>query len=110
MVLRDDTLVCIMTNMRAYSISPLFCCLELCGFILLYISTILGVDIPTSFTCIARPLTLDIGFVLVVSNIVAKNFRVYRIFHNIYVAKRVIKDSHLLKIAGSFLFGNLVRK
>ncbi|KAF9344575.1 hypothetical protein BGX34_005516, partial [Mortierella sp. NVP85] len=88
--------------------SPLFCCLELCGIILLYISTVLGVDIPTSFTCIARPLALDIGFVLVVSNIVAKNFRVYRIFHNIYVAKRVIKDSHLLKITGFILLGNLI--
>ncbi|KAG0241115.1 hypothetical protein BGX31_001422 [Mortierella sp. GBA43] len=88
--------------------SPLFCCLELCGFILLYTSTILGVDIPTRYSCMARPLTLDIGFVLVVSNIVAKNFRVYRIFHNIYVAKRVIKDTHLLKIVGSFLFGNLI--
>lgn len=58
----------------------------------------------------ARPLALDVGFVLVVSNIVAKNFRVYRIFHNIYVAKRVIKDSHLLRIVGSFLFGNSVRR
>ncbi|KAG0370591.1 hypothetical protein BGZ54_005496 [Gamsiella multidivaricata] len=88
--------------------SPLFCCLELCGFILLYIATIMGLDIPTSFLCIARPLALNVGFVLVVSNIVAKNFRVYRIFHNIYVTKRVIKDSHLLKIVGSIMFGNLI--
>ncbi|KAF9939919.1 hypothetical protein BGZ65_009009 [Modicella reniformis] len=88
--------------------SPLFCCLELCGFILLYISTILGVDIPTPFTCMAKPLAFDVGFVVVVSNIVAKNFRVYRIFHNIYVTKQVIKDSHLLKIVGSFTLGNLI--
>ncbi|KAG0082287.1 Metabotropic GABA-B receptor subtype 2, isoform C [Linnemannia elongata] len=87
--------------------SPLFCCLELFGFILLYFSTIMGLDIPTKFVCIARPMTLNIGFVLVVSNIVAKNFRVYRIFHNIYVTKRAIRDSHLLKIVGTLMSVNL---
>ncbi|KAF9109128.1 hypothetical protein BGX27_007966 [Mortierella sp. AM989] len=87
--------------------SPLFCCLELCGFILLYISTIMSLDIPTHFLCMARPLALNIGFLLVVSNIVAKNFRIYRIFHNIYVTKRVIKDSHLLRIVGTIMCGNL---
>ncbi|KAF9913660.1 hypothetical protein BX616_009760 [Lobosporangium transversale] len=55
----------------------------------------------------ARPLALNLGLVLVVSNIVAKNFRIYRIFHNIYVTKRVIKDSHLLKIVGTIMMGNL---
>ncbi|KAF9569236.1 hypothetical protein EC968_002606 [Mortierella alpina] len=88
--------------------SPLFCCLELCGFILLYFSAIMGLDIPNNFECIARPFTMNVGFVLVVSNIVAKNFRVYRIFHNIYVTKRVIRDSHLLKIVGSILAVNLI--
>ncbi|KAF9156634.1 hypothetical protein BG015_003236 [Linnemannia schmuckeri] len=88
--------------------SPLFCCLELFGFILLYFSAIMGLDIPTKFVCIARPMTLNIGFVLVVSNIVAKNFRVYRIFHNIYVTKRVIRDSHLLKIVGTLMSVNLL--
>ncbi|KAF9082517.1 hypothetical protein BGX23_012384 [Mortierella sp. AD031] len=80
---------------------------QLCGFILLYIATVMGLDIPTKFTCMARPLALNVGFVLVVGNIVAKNFRVYRIFHNIYVTKRVIRDSHLLKIVGTMLFSNL---
>ncbi|KAF8938888.1 hypothetical protein BGZ58_011258 [Dissophora ornata] len=56
----------------------------------------------------SRPLTLNVGFVLVVSNIVAKNFRVYKIFHNIYVTKRVIKDAHLLKIVGTIMLGNLI--
>ncbi|KAF9278430.1 hypothetical protein BGZ68_008585 [Mortierella alpina] len=90
------------------SSSPMFCCLELCGFILLYISTIMGLDIPTGFICMARPLALNVGFVLVVGNIVAKNFRVYRIFHNIYVTKRVIRDAHLLKIVGTILVGSLI--
>ncbi|KAF9427918.1 hypothetical protein BGZ94_003858 [Podila epigama] len=89
--------------------SPLFCCFELCGFMLLYVSAILGLDIPNHGTCVARPLTLNIGFLLVVSNIVAKNFRVYRIFHNIYVTKRVIRDSHLLKIVGTIMTVNLNR-
>ncbi|CAO3573723.1 unnamed protein product [Mortierella alpina] len=86
----------------------MFCCLELCGFILLYISTIMGLDIPTGFICMARPLALNVGFVLVVGNIVAKNFRVYRIFHNIYVTKRVIRDAHLLKIVGTIMAGSLI--
>ncbi|KFH71348.1 hypothetical protein MVEG_01648 [Podila verticillata NRRL 6337] len=88
--------------------SPLFCCLELLGFIFLYISTVMGLGIPTSGLCMARPLLFNVGFVLVVGNIVAKNFRVYRIFHNIYVTKRVIRDSHLLKIVGTILAGNLI--
>ncbi|KAG0051917.1 hypothetical protein BGZ83_003197 [Gryganskiella cystojenkinii] len=88
--------------------SPLFCCLELLGFIFLYISVVMGLDIPTNNICMVRPFTLNVGFVLVVSNIVAKNFRVYRIFHNIYVTKRVIRDSHLLKIVGTLLLVNLV--
>ncbi|KAF9360258.1 Metabotropic GABA-B receptor subtype 2, isoform C [Mortierella sp. AD094] len=87
--------------------SPLFCCLELCGFMLLYSSVITGLDIPNKFSCLARPFTLNVGFILVISNIVAKNFRVYRIFHNIYVTKRVIRDSHLLKIVGAILTVNL---
>jgi len=68
----------------------------------------MGLDIPTDAICMVRPFTLNVGFVLVVSNIVAKNFRVYRIFHNIYVTKRVIRDSHLLKIVGTLLMFNLV--
>ncbi|KAG0335568.1 hypothetical protein BG004_008397, partial [Podila humilis] len=88
--------------------SPLFCCLELLGFIFLYTSTVMSLDVPTNAICIARPFTLNVGFVLVVANIVAKNFRIYRIFHNIYVTKRVIRDSHLLKIVGTILAGNLV--
>ncbi|KAG0330107.1 hypothetical protein BGZ99_007969 [Dissophora globulifera] len=87
--------------------SPLFCCFELCGFMLLYFSAIMGLDIPTKFLCIAKPFTLNVGFILVVSNIVAKNFRVYRIFHNIYVTKRVIRDSHLLKIVSIILTINI---
>lgn len=89
--------------------SPLFCCLELLGFIFLYMSTVMGLDIPTNGLCMARPFAFNVGFVLVVGNIVAKNFRVYRIFNNIYVTKRVIRDSHLLKIVGTILAGNLVR-
>lgn len=87
--------------------SPLFCCLELCGFILLYFTAIMSLDIPNRFLCIAQPLTFNVGYILVVSNIVAKNFRVYRIFHNIYVTKRVILDSHLLKIVGTITAINL---
>ncbi|KAG0000332.1 hypothetical protein BGZ65_004465, partial [Modicella reniformis] len=88
--------------------SPLFCCLELCGFILLYFSAIMALDIPIPSLCIVRPITLNMGFILVVSNIVAKNFRVYRIFHNIYVTNRVIRDSHLLRIVGIIMTINLV--
>ncbi|KAF9920707.1 hypothetical protein FBU30_009375 [Linnemannia zychae] len=70
--------------------------------------SVAGLNIPTNFTCAARPIALNVGFVLVVSNIVAKNFRIYRIFHNIYVTKRVIRDSHLLKIVGTILLTNLI--
>ncbi|KAL1924849.1 uncharacterized protein VTP21DRAFT_4503 [Calcarisporiella thermophila] len=88
--------------------SPLFCCLELLGFMLSFVGVILWVDIPNDTVCALRPVALNAGFVLVLSNIVAKNFRVYRIFNNVFVERTVIRDGQLVKIAGAICAGDML--
>ncbi|RUS16899.1 periplasmic binding protein-like I [Endogone sp. FLAS-F59071] len=90
--------------------SPLFCCLELLGLIFAYISVVLFLDIPTVASCALRLIMLSIAFVLVIGNIIAKNFRqvqnrrIYRIFNNVYAVKLfTLRDSYLLKIILSLL-------
>ncbi|CAO3633113.1 unnamed protein product [Cunninghamella blakesleeana] len=77
--------------------SPLFCCLQLIGFMFCYVSVILMVDIPTNITCNMTPFSFNFGFVLVLSNMIAKNYRIYRIFNNVFITKTVIKDVQLIK-------------
>ncbi|KAL1916852.1 uncharacterized protein VTP21DRAFT_5556 [Calcarisporiella thermophila] len=95
--------------------SPLFCCLELVGFMFAYIGVVLWLNVPTATMCALRPLFLCLGFALVLGNIVAKNFsldpllttvlyfRVYRIFDNVFVSRTVIHDSQLIKVTSVFL-------
>jgi hypothetical protein len=45
--------------------SPLFCCLELVGFILTYVSVVMMIGIPTETSCIVTPVTFSLGFLLV---------------------------------------------
>ncbi|GAA5809575.1 hypothetical protein MFLAVUS_002986 [Mucor flavus] len=81
--------------------SPLFCCLELVGFVLTYISVMMMIGIPTETSCIVTPVTFSLGFLLVLGNMIAKNYRIYRIFNNIFITKNVITDNHLLQtVAG----------
>ncbi|KAI8376578.1 uncharacterized protein BYT42DRAFT_605670 [Radiomyces spectabilis] len=77
--------------------SPLFCCLELVGFILTYLSVTLLIGNPTTVTCILTPLAFNLGFLLVLSNLIAKNYRIYRIFNNVYITRTVITDSQLIR-------------
>ncbi|CAO3599540.1 unnamed protein product [Absidia cylindrospora] len=92
---------CIVVIFRKHEVfkasSPLFCCLELIGFILTYLSVIEMLDIPTQFTCYFSPITFTLGFLLVLGNMIAKNYRIYRIFNNVFITRNVITDWQLIK-------------
>ncbi|KAI8644802.1 hypothetical protein BD408DRAFT_430233, partial [Parasitella parasitica] len=77
--------------------SPLFCCLELVGFILTYVSVVMMIGIPSEASCIVAPVTFSLGFLLVLGNMIAKNYRIYRIFNNIFITRNVITDTHLIQ-------------
>ncbi|KAI8098409.1 7 transmembrane sweet-taste receptor of 3 GCPR-domain-containing protein [Gilbertella persicaria] len=77
--------------------NPLFCCLELIGFMLTYASVMLMIGIPTATSCIVTPVAFSLGFILVIGNMIAKNYRIYRIFNNIFITRNVITDSHLIR-------------
>lgn len=50
-------------DIRQYS--PLFCCLELIGFMFTYVSVIFMIGIPTKTTCFIVPISFTLGFLLV---------------------------------------------
>lgn len=49
--------------------SPLFCCLELVGFILAYVAAAMTIGIPSQVTCYVQPITISLGFMLVLGYI-----------------------------------------
>lgn len=55
--------------------SPFFCCVQLVGLMLTYISTLLYLDKPNIAKCIARQFTMTCGFVFVIGGIIAKSYR-----------------------------------
>ncbi|KAI9313079.1 7 transmembrane sweet-taste receptor of 3 GCPR-domain-containing protein [Dichotomocladium elegans] len=83
--------------------SPLFCILELLGFIFLYSTILFYMADRTKTVCVAIPITFHIGFSLVLANLIAKNYRIYRIFNNIFITKTVVTDMHLLRVSGTIV-------
>ncbi|KAI7907470.1 7 transmembrane sweet-taste receptor of 3 GCPR-domain-containing protein [Cokeromyces recurvatus] len=55
------------------------------------------IGIPTTTTCIVKPITFSLGFILILGNMIAKNYRIYHIFNNIFITRNVITDMHLIK-------------
>ncbi|CAM0138971.1 unnamed protein product [Umbelopsis sp. WA50703] len=88
--------------------SPIFCCLELIGFMLTYANVILMIGVPTTITCYLSPVVFNLGFVLVLGNMVAKNFRIYRIFNNIFITRTVITDVQLIKASGGIVAASML--
>ncbi|KAF9148954.1 hypothetical protein BG015_009276, partial [Linnemannia schmuckeri] len=80
--------------------SPCFCILELIGIIMLCASVPMKMGTTTGPICYTNALTFMGGINLILSAIVVKNYRVYRIFSNVYSNKIVMKDTVLLKHAG----------
>ncbi|KAI8341058.1 periplasmic binding protein-like I [Chlamydoabsidia padenii] len=85
--------------------SPIFLHLQLLGITSAYVSVLLYIDDVTAAKCIARQITLVLGFILVIGSIIAKNYRVYRVFQNVFTLQASKLNSvHLLRIVGVFGF------
>ncbi|KAL1930958.1 hypothetical protein VTP01DRAFT_10095 [Rhizomucor pusillus] len=79
--------------------SPFFCCVQLVGLMLTYISTLLYLDKPNIAKCIARQFTMTCGFVFVIGGIIAKSYRIYRIFQNVFTVRTSrLKSAYLIRI------------
>ncbi|KAI8971063.1 periplasmic binding protein-like I [Pilobolus umbonatus] len=85
--------------------SPIFCYFQLVGLSLTYVYILLFLEKPSVLKCITRQISLTIGFSLVIGSIIAKNYRIYRVFQNVFTlhASR-LKSSFLLQIVGFFGF------
>ncbi|KAG1278405.1 hypothetical protein G6F65_007863 [Rhizopus arrhizus] len=89
--------------------SPVFCYLELLGTIVCYLSALLSLGKPNPPICIARAICLFTGFILVVGSIIAKNYRIYKIYQNVFsIRTSRLKSSYLLRIVAAFEFIALV--
>ncbi|KAI7872294.1 7 transmembrane sweet-taste receptor of 3 GCPR-domain-containing protein [Spinellus fusiger] len=88
--------------------SPLFCVLELIGFILSYISVFFFTGHRDRVDCIIIPITFHLGYSLILGNLIAKNYRVYRIFNNIFITRTVVTDLQLLKVSGGILAVDII--
>ncbi|KAI8640132.1 hypothetical protein BD408DRAFT_445435 [Parasitella parasitica] len=87
--------------------SPLFCCFELLGFLFTYASVISTMGIPTNASCFLVPITFNFGFLLVLGNLIAKNYRIYRIFNNIFISRTVLTDFKLMKSVSFIIVVNM---
>ncbi|KAG2235490.1 hypothetical protein INT48_007888 [Thamnidium elegans] len=76
------------------SANPLFCALELFGFILSYISIFLFFTYSYSlFSCFMLPITFYISFSVILGTMISRNYSVYRIVNNVYASKHLALSS-----------------
>ncbi|KAL1922230.1 uncharacterized protein VTP21DRAFT_9769 [Calcarisporiella thermophila] len=80
--------------------SPLFQCIQLLGIILLFAGGLFFIGLPSMSCCRLRPAAWSLGMLLLVETMIAKNYRLYRIFNNPYAMRKGIPDWQLLKLSG----------
>ena len=79
--------------------SPFFSQLILVGIDLCLISQIFWTVTQSGFTCFVKIWLLAIGFGLIMGNLLAKTYRIFKIFTNVQVTQLVMKDTDLLKFS-----------
>ncbi|KAI8341547.1 periplasmic binding protein-like I [Blakeslea trispora] len=83
--------------------SPIFCYLQITGIAFTYVAVALYLGKPNPAKCIFRQILLLIGFVLVIGSIVARNYRIYRIFQNVFTIRTSqLKSYFLVRIVAAF--------
>ncbi|KAI9004093.1 7 transmembrane sweet-taste receptor of 3 GCPR-domain-containing protein [Gaertneriomyces semiglobifer] len=88
--------------------SPVFCLTILVGLIV-FLSTVFVDLLPTTkATCIVERWTQGVGFALVMGNVAAKAYRIWRIFDNAKLSSIVITNRDLAKFGGTILGIELV--
>lgn len=83
--------------------SPVFCQLMLVGVILIGAGIIIWSMKQSTASCIAKVWLTVLGFGLIIGNLMAKTYRIFKIFSNIRVTTTAIRDSDLLKFSGIIL-------
>lgn len=76
--------------------SPVFCQLMLVGIIFMGMGLIVWSLQQTMFTCVFKAWVTVIGFGLIMGNLLAKTYRIFKIFSNIRVTTSAIRDRDLL--------------
>ncbi|OIR58834.1 MAG: uncharacterized protein A8A55_0389 [Amphiamblys sp. WSBS2006] len=84
--------------------SPVFCELILLGIVLGFLSTIFWTLEQNKAVCILRPWSLSLGFSLIIGNLLAKTYRIFKIFTNVKATSVVITDTQLFIFSGVIIF------
>ncbi|TPX72914.1 hypothetical protein SpCBS45565_g00397 [Spizellomyces sp. 'palustris'] len=79
-------------------VSPVFCGIISFGLALVFGSELADIGWRTTFTCNLYPWLLGIGFATALASVFVKQWRIFRIFENVQMAKRPIRDGRLLYI------------
>lgn len=88
--------------------SPVFCQLILFGVAVADIGLLFYSLDQTPFICLVKVWLTVIGFALIMANLLAKTYRIFRIFTHIRVTVSRIKDIDLLKFTAIILLINVV--
>ncbi|KAI9094832.1 periplasmic binding protein-like I [Phlyctochytrium arcticum] len=84
-------------------VSPTFCALITLGLLLVYLSEVFDIGYRSTLTCNIYPWMLGVGFITILGAVFVKQWRIYRIFENVHLAKHGIRDARLLIIFGGIL-------
>lgn len=85
------------------SSSPVFCVLTIFGMILAYLAVFTYIGLPSTALCTSNLWLLNIAFALTFGNILAKNWRIYKIFHNHQLRLSTITTRFLLLCVAALL-------
>ena len=88
--------------------SPFFSQLMLLGIILCITSQIFWDVSQETWTCILKIWCLAIGFGLIMGNLLAKTYRIFKIFNNARVTSLVIRDTDLLQFTGAVILLEII--
>lgn len=83
--------------------SPVFCQLILLGLALINVGLMVSCLGPTGLTCTLTAWFVIIGVALIIGSLLAKTWRIFKIFSNIRVRTASIRDADLLKVVGAIL-------
>lgn len=88
--------------------SPVFCQLMLLGIIMVNAGLILWTFNQTTLLCVLKVWVTVIGFGLIMGNLLAKTYRIFKIFSNIRVTTTSIRDYNLLQITAGVIFIDII--
>lgn len=106
-------IICIMTMAYFYKhrrdqvirkSSPTFCQLILLGIVAVNVGVIVTALPASSAGCIISYWLVILGFALIIANLLAKTYRIFRIFRHVRLSSTAITDKDLFKFSGCLIF------